>query len=314
MSVQTIAITGVSGFIGTELAEYLATLNFKVIGIDGRQSNERLKSIGSNYQHYVADLYFKESIDLLFEKIAHPNLIVHLAGVTRVKDAKNDPISSIKANILGTANLYVAYQEHCTKKLKKGSFLFASSSELENISHLYSPTSIYSTTKQCAEELIKSLNNPEIINTSILRLCTVYGGEMELKDKLPRIFIEKAIMGKQIIINPDSKINPSFIFIRDLMKIISELSLDLMNSSNNSSVKTLTIDGEEASLGEIIRHIENISGMDIDYVYGDNNLDASDINRKNIAYEYKKIKPKSAVGLSEGLKATWNISKKQINS
>lgn len=87
-----------------------------------------------------------------------------------------------------------------------------------------------------------------------------------------------------------------------------------MNSSNNSSVKTLTIDGEEASLGEIIRHIENISGMDIDYVYGDNNLDASDINRINIAYEYKKIKPKSAVGLSEGLKATWNISKKQINS
>ena len=306
---QTIAITGVSGFIGTELAEYLANLNFKVIGIDGRPSNDRLKSLGSNYQHYVADLNFKESIDLLFKEIAYPNLTVHLAGVTRVKDAKNDPISSIKANILGTTNLYVAYLDLCLKTLKKGSFLFVSSSELENTSN-FSPASIYSITKQCAEELIKSLNNPLIINTLILRLCTVYGGEMELKDKLPRIFIEKAIMGKQIIINPDSKINPSFIFISDLMKIFSKLSLDLMNSSNNSALQTITIDGEEASLGEIIRHIENISGLDIDYVYGDNNLEALDYNRNKIIYEFKKIKPESSVRLSEGLKVLWNISKK----
>lgn len=240
---QTIAITGVSGFIGTELAEYLANLNFKVIGIDGKQSNKRLDAIGTHYKHHVADLNFKESIDLLFEEITCPDLVVHLAGITRVRDAKNDPISSVKANILGTVNLYVTYQEHCIKKLKKGSFLFASSSELENTSNFFSPASIYSITKQCSEELIKSLNNSEIMNALILRLCTVYGGEMELKDKLPRIFIEKAIMGKQIKINPDSKINPSFIFIGDLMKIFSKLSIELMNSNNNSSLKTLTIEG-----------------------------------------------------------------------
>lgn len=309
MSVQTIAITGVSGFIGTELAEHLANLNFKVIGIDRRQSNERLKSIGSNYQHYVADLNFKESIDLLFEEIASPNLIVHLAGVTRVKDAKNDPISSIKANILGTSNLYLAYQELCIKKLKMGSFLLISSSELENTFNLFSPASIYSITKQCSEDLIKSLNNPEIINTLILRLCTVYGGEMELKDKLPRIFIEKAIKGEQIKINPNCRINPSFIFIGDLMKVMSKLSLDLINSSNNSSFKTLTVDGEEASLVEIIRQIEKISDIEIDYVYGDNNPEAPDYNRENILYEFKKIKPESAVSLSEGLKIVWNIAK-----
>jgi UDP-glucose 4-epimerase len=311
---QTIVITGASGFIGTELSEHLASRNFRVIGIDNRNENERLREIGPNYEHHKIDLLRKNLIEDLFSKLPHPDLVIHLAGITRVKDAKNNPIASIESNVLAAINIFLSYQTNSQKNLKKGSFLLISTSELDNISRLLAAPSVYSITKQCAEDLIKSIHNPKNLNVSILRLCTVYGGEMELKDKLPRIFIEKAIKNEQLKINSNIKFNPSFIFIKDLLNIIEKISLELISASRHYKLKTYAVIGEEASLREIVDYIQEISSDNINFAYENSDERKLDSSHENISYEYKKIRPNTPIRLKDGLKVLWNISKKQIDN
>lgn len=305
---NTILITGVCGFIGTELTEFFTSRNFNVIGIDIKNKNDRLASLKNGYTHYIVDLYNREEINLLFNKIIYPNLIIHLAGITRVKEAALSPHRAIAVNILSTVNVFLSYQKYSQGASKKGSFLFISTSELENTSTSGGKVSVYSITKNCAEELIKSIQDPQILSTSILRLCTVYGGEMELKDKLPRIFLEKIKINQQIEINSDIKINPSFIFIKDLLLIIEKITSDLLNTEKNNFVlETYTVLGEEASLGEIISLMEDIISKSIDHIYLHKYRNEIDESHENITYHYKTIRANNPVKFSEGLKVLWNI-------
>jgi len=310
----TVIITGVCGFIGTELSEYLSSNNFNIIGLDIKESNHRLNCINSNYQHHILDLNNIDSINSFFSKITFPNLVIHLAGITRVKDASINPHQAIKTNILATVNLFLSYQNFCHANSKSGSFLFISTSELENTSFSSGLASVYSTTKYCAEELIKVIHDPKIISTSILRLCTVYGGELENNDKLPRIFLEKIKRNQHIVINSDISINPSFIFINDLLLIIEKFALDMLTTNNFDNVfQTCTVFGQESSLGEIIRHMENILDKNIDFSYSIKN--SSDLleKRKDLAYNYKIIRPYKPVNLSEGLKISWSFVNKDFD-
>jgi len=183
---KSVLITGASGFVGSQLVKHYLSNGFKVFGIDIKKGPvfPNIK-----YHHIKTNIINEKKVRDIFDR--HYDLVIHLSGITRISDAKNKPTEAIKSNILATTILFQNYNETCKIYNKKGSFIFISTAELTNIYLGTTTPSIYSITKSSSEEILKNLYAPELLNLSIVRLCTVFGGKLENKFKVPRIFLEK---------------------------------------------------------------------------------------------------------------------------
>ena len=120
--------------------------------------------------------------------------IIHLAAISRVRDAEADRIKALETNILFTAQLL---------EFKPRWFLFASTCE--------APTNVYGYSKRAAEDYIK-LRHPRHI---IMRLANVYGPGMAVDKLLP-----KALGGAAI--NP-AALPFEYVHVSDVVKHIGFL-------------------------------------------------------------------------------------------
>jgi nucleoside-diphosphate-sugar epimerase len=315
---QSILITGVSGFVGANLALKLIEMGFFVVGVDMKDPPMMLLEVLKQklYLHVKIDLTDDHLVLGMFDQIECPELVVHLAGVTRVRDAALAPSIAININIRATCSVYMRYQNKSHLSNKKGAFLFISTNELTSLNNPMITPSVYSVTKQCAEEILKALFKPELINTAILRLCTVYGGDMEIRTKVPRIFFEKIADDEEIVITASQKLNPSFIFVDDAIKMICEIGSELIQSNAGlvgGSLVTYNASGEYVSLDLLLKYAEKITEREVKYTYESVSTDKNSqyLVKNNINYEYKNMRPKQLTPLYDGLVKLWHIVKSQ---
>lgn len=97
-------ITGISGFAGSFLAEYLdANTSFEVWGV-GLGSAENLKTLGDRIVYISEDLADPEVCDRILVQVA-PEWIFHLAAQAFVPVSWQDPWATIENNIRVQVNL-----------------------------------------------------------------------------------------------------------------------------------------------------------------------------------------------------------------
>ena len=100
----TILITGVAGFIGSNLAERLIKLKeYKVIGIDNLSYGVR-SQVPDEVDFYSCDIRSKE-IYKLFNGVDY---VFHFAAKNSIIDCQNDPFDTVDINVLGTVNVFEA--------------------------------------------------------------------------------------------------------------------------------------------------------------------------------------------------------------
>lgn len=122
---MNILITGGAGFIGSHLAEKLLEMGHSVSVIDNLSTGEF-----SNIRHLVKNNNFSYTINSVLNKDVLENLIVkvdqiyHLAAAVGVKYIIDNPLLSLRTNIVGTENVL----ELANKYKKK--VLLASTSEI----------------------------------------------------------------------------------------------------------------------------------------------------------------------------------------
>lgn len=256
---KSVLITGANGYVGSNLINQYLKKGFLVYAIDKTKIDE--KNNNDNYFFLKANIYNKKKIEKIFEKFY--DIVIHLSGITRISDAKNNPIEAVKSNILGSTILFESYKKSCKKHAKKGTFIFISTAELTNIYLGCTSPSIYSITKSSSEEIIKNLFESESLNISIIRLCTVFGGAMENKSKVPRIFLEKIYKNEDIVVNQSNE-KPSFMFIEDVVKIIFDLTKKT-ESHKSSNIKTFTLKGTEISLVNLVKNLQLVTNREFNY-------------------------------------------------
>lgn len=107
-----ILITGITGFVGSHLAQYLLGLNLKkklqIYGIcRWRSPRDNLADIYKKVILSEADLLDLSSLCRVVKKIK-PEIIFHLAAQSYVLTSFNSPIQTLWSNVIGTANLLEA--------------------------------------------------------------------------------------------------------------------------------------------------------------------------------------------------------------
>ena len=195
MNYKKIFITGVAGFIGSNLAKRLLKENdsIKIIGIDNmndyydvRLKEYRLAELlkNDNFTFVKGSIADKLLINQIFNDY-EPDVVVNLAAQAGVRYSITNPDAYIESNMIGFYNILEACR-HSYDDGKKGveHLVYASSSSVygTNKKVPYStedkvdnPVSLYAATKKSNELMAHAYSKLYNIPSTGLRFFTVYG-------------------------------------------------------------------------------------------------------------------------------------------
>ena len=113
MSDKKVLITGINGFAGSHLSDYILKNNLaEVHGIvRGRTADmDNLKHIQDKIKLTVCDITDAFSISRIIEEI-EPDYIFHLAAQSFVPESWTSPVETLNTNIMGSLNLFEAVRK-----------------------------------------------------------------------------------------------------------------------------------------------------------------------------------------------------------
>lgn len=189
LSNKVILITGVAGFIGSNLAKnlYKTVKNITIVGVDNLNDyydvnlkQERLKELSKykTFKFIKANLQDKNVILNIFKEY-QPKIVINLAAQAGVRYSLKNPDSYIESNIIGFFNILEACHHYPVEHL-----VFASSSSIygSNKKIPYSvedktdrPVSFYAATKKSNELMAYTYAKLYKIPITGLRFFSVYG-------------------------------------------------------------------------------------------------------------------------------------------
>ena len=195
LSYQTILITGVAGFIGSNLATFLLSTqhNIQVVGIDSmndyydtqlkqyRVDNIYEKCMSNNSFAFIcADIANEQCVDKIFE-IYHPTVVVNLAAQAGVRYSIDNPTAYIESNIVGFINILEAcrrgreYVKHLVYASSSSVYGNSTTAPYAVDARTDSPISLYAATKKSNELMAYTYSHLYGIPATGLRFFTVYG-------------------------------------------------------------------------------------------------------------------------------------------
>lgn len=228
---MTYFITGVAGFIGSNLAKRILTeeKDVKVIGLDNMNDyydvkikEWRLEEL-NKYDNFVfikGDLSDKDTVENIFKEY-HPNIVVNLAAQAGVRYSITNPDAYIQSNLIGFYNIL-----ECCRHYPVEHLVYASSSSVygSNKKVPYStddkvdnPVSLYAATKKSNELMAHSYSKLYNIPSTGLRFFTVYGPAGR-PDMAYFGFTNKLIKGETIKIFNYGNCKRDFTYIDDIVE------------------------------------------------------------------------------------------------
>lgn len=228
---KTIFVTGVAGFIGSNLAKRLLTdvEGVKVVGIDNmndyydvRLKEARLAELSENkyYTFIKGNLADKSLITSIFEQY-HPAVVVNLGAQAGVRYSITNPDAYIEGNLVGFYNILEGCRHYPVEHL-----VYASSSSVygSNKKVPYStddkvdnPVSLYAATKKSNELMAHAYSKLYNIPSTGLRFFTVYGPAGR-PDMAYFGFTNKLLKGETIQIFNYGNCKRDFTYIDDIVE------------------------------------------------------------------------------------------------
>jgi len=213
---RTVLITGVAGFIGSNLAERLLSEDFRVIGIDNLAYGV-IEQIPEKVEFHQLDIR-STAIYPLFEGV---EAVFHLAAKNCIADCQNDPLETSDINVTGTVNVFEA-----ARRGKSGKVIYAESSALYEGSNVF-PTpesevkaeSFYAVSKLAGMSFAEAYKRFYNLRTTALRYFCVYGPRQDYRRTIPPVmsaFIINLLQGKQPTIYGTGEKKRDFIYVDDV--------------------------------------------------------------------------------------------------
>lgn len=264
-------ITGIAGFIGSNLLEALLKLNQKVIGLD---------NFATGYQHNldqaIADAGFQPPCDLLtFIKgdIRDPDTcqqacrgvdyVLHQAALGSVPRSIKDPVTTNGTNIDGFLNMLVAARD-----AKVRNFVYAASSstygdhpDLPKVEEkIGNPLSPYAVTKVVNELYAGVFAKTYDFKTIGLRYFNIFGKRQDPNGAYAAVIPKwvAAVLDKEpVYINGDGKTSRDFCYIENAIQ--ANLLSALAEEDARDEVYNVAV-GDRTTLNDLFESIKTTIG------------------------------------------------------
>lgn len=228
---KTVFITGIAGFIGSNLAKRLFqdVKNITVIGIDNLNDyyDVQLKeirlselSVFDNFVFIKGNLADKKLIFSIFEQY-QPSVVVNLGAQAGVRYSITNPDAYIEGNLVGFYNILEGCRHHSVEHL-----VYASSSSVYGCNKkvpystddkVDNPVSLYAATKKSNELMAHAYSKLYNIRSTGLRFFTVYGPAGR-PDMAYFGFTNKLLNGETIQIYNYGNCKRDFTYIDDIVE------------------------------------------------------------------------------------------------
>jgi len=169
----TVTVFGGAGFLGSHVADQLSESGHKVRIYD-LQASPWLRE---NQEMIIGDLL---DIDAVNEAIKTSDVVYNFAAVADLNDALNQPLQTIRVNVLGNTHILEACKKHKVKRFVYASTVYVNSRE----------GSFYRISKQASEQMVEEYQRIYGLDYTILRYGSIYGPRSDEHNGLFRIVKE----------------------------------------------------------------------------------------------------------------------------
>jgi nucleoside-diphosphate-sugar epimerase len=308
-------ITGVAGFIGSNLAHALIDRGEEVCGIDNFSHGrwENIADIVGRFDFSEADITDPHAIRAACDGIDY---VLHQAALGSVPRSLVDPLATNHANVAGTLSVLEAARDAGVKRV-----VFASSSSVygntptlpKREDMLLKPISPYAVSKCAGELYCQSFYNVLGFETVCLRYFNVFGPRQHPTSPyaavIPR-FIRQMLHNERPTIFGDGQQSRDFTFVEN---VVSANLLACQSPAHKVCGRAFNIAaGKKFSLNELYSLLLRVTGFDMPPRYeaersGDVRDSLADTTEAQEALGYRTLVP-----FAEGLGRTVEWYKSEI--
>ena len=307
-----VLITGVAGFIGSNLAERLLAerrnpniqsrksnvkyADLDIIGIDNLDCGVK-KQVPEEVEFHQIDIRSQE-IYPLFKGV---DFVFHLAAKNCISDCQEEPVETADINVTGAVNVFEAARRARVKKV-----VYAETSALYEGSNIFptpekeiNPESFYALSKLATNYFAIAYKTYFNFRFTALRYFNVYGPRQDYRRTIPPVmsaFIIKLLKGELPIIYGTGEKRRDFVYVDD----VNDFHL-LCLEDKRTDGKVFNIgSGKNYSILEIYEMISNLLGVKIAPVFKPDLPGEAFENLADIT-EAKRLGWKSKTDITEGL-------------
>jgi UDP-N-acetylglucosamine 4-epimerase len=271
---NTWLVTGVAGFIGSNLLEKLLILNQKVIGLDnfdtGYQYNidqameDASIETGKDIRQLKQDFTFIEGdirkLEDCQKACSGVDYVLHQAALGSVPRSIEDPINTNKANIDGFLNMLVSSRDAKVRR-----FVYAASSStygdhpgLPKVEgEIGAPLSPYAVTKVVNELYSSVFAKTYGFKTVGLRYFNIFGKRQDPEGAYAAVipkWVSDILSGLDVFINGDGKTSRDFCYIDNTVQM-NLLAATTEDSNSTDQVYNVAVN-DQTDLNQLYQMIE----------------------------------------------------------
>lgn len=251
----SVLVTGATGFVGPYLVQALCDrgAHVKILSVD---MDEIPSSLFTEDLKIMTGYITKpETLDGITEGV---DFVFHLAAISNVNYAIQNPVQTYDVNVRGTLNLLEEVRKNPVQK-----FVYVSSSHVYGVPqyipvdeiHPIAPREPYSASKAAAENIVNGYSSAYGIDTVVVRPFNIYGPGQHESFLIPSII--KQAYGSDIIEVGNLEPTRDFTYITDVVAgflNIAEFGSGVYNIGS----------GIEVKVGNILSRIGDIVNSDIE--------------------------------------------------
>jgi nucleoside-diphosphate-sugar epimerase len=303
---ESMAVTGGAGFIGSNLAERLAADGHRVLVVDNFStgSDKNLAGWVEEARNRVQVLRIDvNETDALREAFHGVTYVFHQAAIPSVPKSIANPQATQRANIDGTLSVLIAARDAKVKRVvaASSSSIYGDDPGLPKTENRTGrPLSPYALSKSVTEEYCRLFHQLFGLETVCLRYFNVFGPRQDPKSEyaavVPR-FATRLLAGKQPTVYGDGEQTRDFTFVTNVVEanLKAATAPDACGEAFNIGC------GNQVSLNHLLSLLNQILGASVSAVYepsraGDVRHSVADISKAKKLMNYSP-----AITLKEGL-------------
>lgn len=306
-----VLVTGGAGFLGSHLCQLLLGRGSDVVCIDNFFSGYK-----DNIRPFIAHPYF----ELIRHDIIHPlfievDRIYHLACPASPIHYQQNPIKTVKTNVMGTINML-----GLAKRIKSR-ILLTSTSEVYGDAQVHPQTesywgnvnpiglrSCYDEGKRVAETLMMDYHRQNRVDVRIVRVFNTYGPRMAINDgRVVSNFIVQALRNEPLTIYGDGSQTRSFCYVSDLIEGLCRM----MDAEGLTGPLNLGNPGE-FTIAELAEKVIRLTQSRSKIAHKPRPSDDPLHRRPDISLAREKLGWEPKVSLEEGLARTIDYFKERL--
>src|ERR1035438_1539213 len=268
---KTWLVTGVAGFIGSNLLEALLKLDQRVVGLDnfstGKRKNlEEVRALVPTAQWARFQFLEGDIGDLAAcqRACAGVDFVLHQAALGSVPFSMKDPLASHRSNVTGFLNMLLAARDAKVKR-----FVYASSSAVygddpglpkveEKVGRPLSP---YAATKAINEVYANAFALAYGLPSLGLRYFNVFGLRQDPDGAYAAVipkWIAALLAGEAVYINGDGETSRDFCYVANVVQA-NLLAATTANAAALNQVYNIAL-GERTTLNELFAMLQDALG------------------------------------------------------